>query len=968
MWTLWTPWTNTAPRMRLKQRLAGTVPYVVALLLLVLPATAAQAAGKVALVVGNGAYEHAAPLANPAADAMAVSAKLESLGFEVHTAVDATQTQLLDTLAGFNAALSGADAAVFYYSGHGLQLGQENYLLPIDIDVRNELSVRYGAIGISDILTDIERQADITIVVLDACRDNPFAEDLRRAAGDTRSVAVSRGLAPMRPSASGTIIAYAAAAGDVASDGTGEHSPYTEAFLEEIDRPGAEVGLIFRRIAGRVIETTGGDQRPELLVRLTSEFYFSAPELVEVATPPAASGTGDSETTEVAEATPETLPDTRTTQPPADEAASPIRLDRSDELSPARWGYDATLHPRPIYLPPAPWEAPAGQQRQEQGENGDVTTSQLLGPNDTWRIAILPRGDHDLARLPIGRSGTLSVRARSLPAEIDLAARLLDRDRNIISNWTTAPRPGGDFEMISDIARPGIYLLEVADGSSDAESPEGIDLALDFTPSPDLYEPNETMGAAREAALNDTRRHTILPRGDADWFALSAPVSGELVIEALDVPDNLDIAFRLLDGDRNIIMNWTRGPRTGGDTYAVADLPRPGTYFLEVRDGDNNERSVEPFTLRTTFTENVDVSEPHNLLSAAYPIAENSELDMTIFPRGDVDWLAVTVDQPGMLELEATRSPSNLDIAFRVLDGERNIIMNWLTAPRKGGQNYAFADFARPGTYFVEVRDGSNDDRSIDPFKLNTTFTPAPDQYEPNDSLSAARNLTPGGETAFTILPLGDHDWFRVSVDTPGELAIDIDEGPKDLDIHVRVLDADRNIVLNWVAPYAPGGLTEAIADLPRAGTYFLDIADGSSDARSVEHATLSTRFTPLLNAYEPNDSLGAATPVTLEGETFAHILPKGDGDWFRIEVPGPGSLDFTIDQVAEALDISVRVLDPDRNIIMNWVNAPRPGGVTTATTDFEKAGTYFFEIRDGGSDARSPQPFRITRAWRPAG
>ena len=108
--------------------------------------------------------------------------------------------------------------------------------------------------------------------MLDACRDNPFVELI---GGGTRSTAVARGLGPMRLSGRGALIAYAAASGDVASDGAGLHSPFTTALLEEIGEPNIEVGLMFRRVARRVIDETHGDQRPELLVRLVDEVYLN---------------------------------------------------------------------------------------------------------------------------------------------------------------------------------------------------------------------------------------------------------------------------------------------------------------------------------------------------------------------------------------------------------------------------------------------------------------------------------------------------------------------------------------------------------------------------------------------------------------------------------------------------------------------------------------------------------------------
>ena len=117
----------------------------------------------------------------------------------------------------------------------------------------------------------------------------------------------------------------------------------------------------------------------------------------------------------------------------------------------------------------------------------------------------------------------------------------------------------------------------------------------------------------------------------------------------------------------------------------------------------------------------------------------------------------------------------------------------------------------------------------------------------------------------------------------------------------------------------------------------------------------------------EPNNATGEATQVELEGETFAHILPLNDADFHVFYAPGPGALDVAITDVPETLDISFRVLNADYAEIQYWIAAPRPGGDTTGTVTIPAAGWYWMEIRDGYNDARSPQPFRITRTFRPS-
>ncbi|MHA1548369.1 MAG: caspase family protein [Alphaproteobacteria bacterium] len=238
--------------------------------------TAAGAATRAALVIGNGSYETIRSLANPVNDAKAMATSLEILGFEVILATDADRAETIAAISNFNRASDGAEIALFYFAGHGIQIDGENYLLPTDVQVENEFSLRASAIEAQRVVAEMERRSEAAIAILDACRNNPIVDKLERSAeAASRSTVVARGLGPMRLSGQGAIVAFAAAAGDTAADGTGEHSPYTAALLAEITEPNIEVGLMFRRVARRVSDATGGDQRPELLVRLFDEVYLN---------------------------------------------------------------------------------------------------------------------------------------------------------------------------------------------------------------------------------------------------------------------------------------------------------------------------------------------------------------------------------------------------------------------------------------------------------------------------------------------------------------------------------------------------------------------------------------------------------------------------------------------------------------------------------------------------------------------
>jgi hypothetical protein len=239
-------------------------------------ADAAWADRKVALVVGNTQYKNPSlVLFNPKNDAEDVAAVLRALDFEVMLVVDASKRDFDVAMTQFARMATGADAAFFYYAGHALQYQGRNYLMPTDGELEDEVSLRYQMVMVDDIRAAVERADGVKIVVLDACRNNPVVDSLRkRMVGMSRNIVASRGLA--RPDkALGMIVAYSTAADEVAADGAGRNSPFTSALLRRLKEPGLEIGSMFRLIAADVNEKTNGRQRPETYISLIGEYYLN---------------------------------------------------------------------------------------------------------------------------------------------------------------------------------------------------------------------------------------------------------------------------------------------------------------------------------------------------------------------------------------------------------------------------------------------------------------------------------------------------------------------------------------------------------------------------------------------------------------------------------------------------------------------------------------------------------------------
>jgi caspase domain-containing protein/putative peptidoglycan binding protein len=222
----------------------------------------ALAEKRVALVIGNSAYQHAPALPNPARDAKAMVAMFERGGFTVVTAqYDAGNLQFKRTIRQFEDAASDADIAVIYYAGHGIEIHGTNYLIPVDAKLASDRDADDEAITLDRLVEAADGAKRLRLVILDACRDNPFVKTMKRQR--TASLrGVTAGLAKVEPTGTNTLIAFAAKGGAPAEDGEGDHSPFTTALLDHLFVPGLDVRLAFGRARDEVLKKTSNRQEP----------------------------------------------------------------------------------------------------------------------------------------------------------------------------------------------------------------------------------------------------------------------------------------------------------------------------------------------------------------------------------------------------------------------------------------------------------------------------------------------------------------------------------------------------------------------------------------------------------------------------------------------------------------------------------------------------------------------------------
>jgi uncharacterized caspase-like protein/Flp pilus assembly protein TadD len=235
------------------------------------PAAAMRPGRRIALVIGMSAYANVAPLRNPASDARAVADAFRRLGFaEVVEREDLTRARMEQTLKEFGDKANDADWAIIYYAGHGVEMNGVNYLVPVDAKLARADHVEDETVSLTRVLSKTELARQLRMVILDACRNNPFP----MASAEGRSRAIGRGLSRIEPSG-GVLVAYAARNGTVADDGADGHSPFTQALLANLDTPGLDIRILFSKVRDQVLQRTHNAQEPFTYGSLPGqEFYF----------------------------------------------------------------------------------------------------------------------------------------------------------------------------------------------------------------------------------------------------------------------------------------------------------------------------------------------------------------------------------------------------------------------------------------------------------------------------------------------------------------------------------------------------------------------------------------------------------------------------------------------------------------------------------------------------------------------
>ena len=353
--------------------------------------------------------------------------------------------------------------------------------------------------------------------------------------------------------------------------------------------------------------------------------------------------------------------------------------------------------------------------------------------------------------------------------------------------------------------------------------------------------------------------------------------------------------------------------------------------------------------------------EPNDRFSQPNAIAPSGTVSGGIAPKGDTDWYKVTFPSPGVLDVVIPGMPVDgvADaVVIRLFNDNADLVYDWAAAPRKGEATMPIWDILKAGVYYFQVAENYGDAEAS--YSLQSQFTPAADAGESNDVFSEAIPIQPDTPIQAYIFPKGDTDWYWFDMPGRARLHVLVTDVPTEMDMAIRIFNADAGVIHDWYVSPHPGEKTENTYDFKEPGRFYLQVADSYSDARSTAPYTLSFDISPAVDPLENSDRFADALPIAADKEVMDSIFPKGDTDWYQLTVPTAGTLQVSIANYPGELDMVGRVFDADKALVCDWQGPPRVGEDTNFVCDLKETGVHYIEVADSYADAWGLGPYHL--------
>lgn len=591
--------------------------------------------------------------------------------------------------------------------------------------------------------------------------------------------------------------------------------------------------------------------------------------------------------------------------------------------------------------------------------NHDFWTASPIAPDDQVQAWVFPRNDDDYYRVDLPTPGSLEMSLTPMPADLRMEISMYGQDLGWLGVYRTANNPGDEVFLTFDAAVAGSYFLRVRAANSVANASDAYTLTTEFSPAPDVFEPNPDALHAPWITSSPLEAY-VFPGGEEDWYRLYVNPGNALEIIADPVPANLRIELALYNAD----LGWMGiypSAAVEGDPVTLTLEGAAGVYYLRVRDRDNDRAPGQPY--RLTFNgvnlgytpptvPGVTETEPNNGFPTANVIGTDP---VTGSLGGDEDWYQFLISEPSELQVNLTVSGNHR--SFMRLYNANKSQLTAREAENRGDPSGFRHPLGSAGVYYLRVYDADGAS-SADAYTLDLDLIPAIDASEPNGNYPSSAPVALGTATPGTIFPNGDHDWFLVEITEPGTLVMDVTGVPAGLQMELRLYDQNLSQLLQVQAMHG-GDPIHTRRDLNVPGLYRVRLFDRGDNDYATAPYTFTPSFIPAEDSNEPNGLWRDATPLALRNQAHGLIHPGGDLDWFRFDVAGPGLVRIQITQTG-GINPSLDLYNDSRQRLT--VNQTRNLGDTLLIAyDVPAADTYHLLVRDHGDNQTSTEPYVLT-------
>lgn len=480
-------------------------------------------------------------------------------------------------------------------------------------------------------------------------------------------------------------------------------------------------------------------------------------------------------------------------------------------------------------------------------------------------------------------------------------------------------------------------------------------------------EPNGSFFTANELSAGRPFTGKINTRGDIDHVRIHVPSAGRLIAEVSNVPANLRLEISCYNRYWEWIGLYAAAASPGDDVRLLRDLDGPTDVHFRLRDVLDGSNPDFTYTLLLRFEPAPDPFEPNNRLLEATPVS-TSPLAGYLFPAGDEDWYRVWVPAGNRLEASLESVPDEVRAEISLYGRDREWLGRWQSAVNPGDPVSASLSEPAPaaGDYFVRVRTvaGSNGTRSyrltlsgVDPSQA-PPFVPQSSEREPNATVADATPVSVGLPVNATFATPNDPDWYTFKVQTPGLLRTRIDHPPRSVAAHLRVYRDDLTLLASRLATN-PGDAIALDLALSDPGTYHVLIEATRGAFSASESYSLGLDFTSVTDAFEPNDHLQEATPLTRLNRIQAHLFTAGDADCYLVQAEAGALLRVSVADVPPELRPQLELFDHE-GVRLAHKLASNEGQEILLTYPIPQTAGYTLRVRDVGDNSFSTQPYTL--------